>query len=201
MTLHPIHLNFLIYEENFVFFFISVHTYADPFSQAVITLGKWLPFQMQFQSIMQIVKVKLLWISQPQLLVIHDDKPDKYSIRGWDLAELWMRPGRVWMRPSRAWMRPNRVVTASDSQCRSRVCPGFDPSILRHSGIWGAADEAVLNILHKKIQKNSPIIFCTSADKKQISELENKRSRPESCCPTRLPPHHPIFHLSHGYFI
>ncbi len=27
-----------------------------------------------------------------------------------------------------------RVVRASDSQCRSRNCPGFDPSILRHSG-------------------------------------------------------------------
>jgi hypothetical protein len=25
MTLHPIPLNFLIYEENFLFFFISVH--------------------------------------------------------------------------------------------------------------------------------------------------------------------------------
>ncbi len=27
----------------------------------------------------------------------------------------------------------------------------FDPSIRRHSGIWGAADEAVLNIVRKKI--------------------------------------------------
>jgi hypothetical protein len=31
--------------------------------------------------------------------------------------------------------------------------PGFDPSILKHSGIWGAADEAVLNIVRKKIKK------------------------------------------------
>ncbi len=30
-------------------------------------------------------------------------------------------------------------------QCRSRNCPGFDLSILRHSGIRGAAGEAVLN--------------------------------------------------------
>ncbi len=29
-------------------------------------------------------------------------------------------------------------------------CPGSDPSILRHRGIWGAADEAVLNNVHKK---------------------------------------------------
>jgi hypothetical protein len=31
--------------------------------------------------------------------------------------------------------------------------PGFDPSILRHSRIWGAADEAVLN----NIKKNPPL--------------------------------------------
>jgi hypothetical protein len=31
-----------------------------------------------------------------------------------------------------------------------RNSPGFDPSILQHSGIWGAADEAVLNIVHRK---------------------------------------------------
>ncbi len=49
---------------------------------------------------------------------------------GWDLAELWMRSSRVWMRSS-------RVVRAFDSQRRSRNCRGFDPSILRHSGIWG----------------------------------------------------------------
>ncbi len=28
--------------------------------------------------------------------------------------------------------------------------PGFYPSILRHSGFWGAADEAVLNKILKK---------------------------------------------------
>ncbi len=50
------------------------------------------------------------------------------------------------------WMRSSRLlVRASDSKCRSRNnCLGFDPSILRHSGIWGAADEAVLNIVHWK---------------------------------------------------
>ena len=42
---------------------------------------------------------------------------------------------------------------ASDRQCQSRNIPGFDPSILRHSRIWGAADEAVLN----NVQKNSPL--------------------------------------------
>jgi hypothetical protein len=42
------------------------------------------------------------------------------------------------------------VVKAADCQCQSRNSPGFDSSILRHSGIWGAADEAVLNIVHRK---------------------------------------------------
>jgi hypothetical protein len=37
-------------------------------------------------------------------------------------------------------------------------CTGFDPSFLRHSGIWGAADEAVLNIVQKnKKSKNPPL--------------------------------------------
>ncbi len=37
-------------------------------------------------------------------------------------------------------MRSSRVVVrASDRECRGRNCPGIDPSILRHSGIWGAA--------------------------------------------------------------
>ncbi len=49
----------------------------------------------------------------------------------------------------------SRVVRASNSQCRSRICPGFDPSILRHSGIWGAADEAVtLTIKRKNLKKS-----------------------------------------------
>jgi hypothetical protein len=53
-------------------------------------------------------------------------------------------------------MRSSRVVRASDSQCRSRNCPGFDPSILRHSGIIGAADEAVLNIVQKNKKVKKP---------------------------------------------
>jgi hypothetical protein len=34
------------------------------------------------------------------------------------------------------WMRFSQVVRASNSECRSRNCPGFGPCILRHSGIW-----------------------------------------------------------------
>ncbi len=40
-------------------------------------------------------------------------------------------------------MRSGLVVRASDCQCTSCNGPGFDPSILRHSGTWGAADESV----------------------------------------------------------
>ncbi len=42
------------------------------------------------------------------------------------------------------------MVRASGCQCQR---PEFDPSILRHSRIRGAADEAVLN----NVQKNSPL--------------------------------------------
>ncbi len=63
---------------------------------------------------------------------------------GWDLAELWMRCSRV------LWIRSSRVVRASACQCRSRKSHGFDPSILGHSEIWGAADEEVLNTVHRK---------------------------------------------------
>ncbi len=48
------------------------------------------------------------------------------------------------------WMRTNRVVRMSDSLCQSRNCPGFDPGILQHSEVWGAADETVLYKVHWK---------------------------------------------------
>jgi hypothetical protein len=51
-------------------------------------------------------------------------------------------------------MRTSRVVKASDCQCQSRNSPGIDHSILQHSGIGGAADEAVLNKIIKK-EKNA----------------------------------------------
>ncbi len=64
------------------------------------------------------------------------------------------------------WWRPRGVrgklkcgsllLLAQRSLCIQKVRnphsgPGLDPSIHRHSGIWGAADEAVLNIVWKKI--------------------------------------------------
>jgi len=73
------------------------------------------------------------------------------NYNGWDLVYLLMRS--------------SLVVGASDRQCRSRNCPGFDPSILRHSGIWEAAEEAVLNIVHRKEKikiKIPPLTIITS---------------------------------------
>jgi hypothetical protein len=70
-----------------------------------------------------------------------------------------MRSSRVWMRYIRRWMRSSRVVRASDSQCRSRNCTGFDPSILRHIVIWGAADEAEFNKYRVKNPKIVPFNY------------------------------------------
>ncbi len=50
-----------------------------------------------------------------------------------------------------------RVVRASGCLCQSCDSRGFNPSILRHSGIWGASDEAVLNkVMKRKKEKKSP---------------------------------------------
>ncbi len=65
-----------------------------------------------------------------------------------------------WMISSR-WMRSTVVcewdladwLESPDSQCRSRNYPGCDPSIFRHSVIWAAADEAVLNKVLKNWKK------------------------------------------------
>ncbi len=70
-----------------------------------------------------------------------------------------MRSSLLRMRSSLVRMRSSLVVRASDCQCTSCNGPEFDPSIRRHSGIWGAADEAVLNIVRKKKKKNTYNIF------------------------------------------
>ncbi len=56
---------------------------------------------------------------------------------------------------------------ASDRQCQSRNRPGFDPTNLRHSGIRGAAHEAVLNEEHNKITK---ILLFKSSETNTMSE-------------------------------
>ncbi len=58
------------------------------------------------------------------------------------------------------------MVRASDCQCTSSN--GFNPSVRRHSGICGAADEAVLNTIRKRnLKKNSKNI------KKNTSALKD----------------------------
>ncbi len=77
----------------------------------------------------------------------------------------WVQLQRI--RCSLVRMRSSLVVRASDCQCTSCNGPGFDPSIRQHSGIWGAADEAVLvrkvisksNKVRKKYKKIPPNIF------------------------------------------
>ncbi len=83
----------------------------------------------------------------------------------------WFWSNITWMRCSRLWMRCSRVVRASDFQCRSRNSPGFDPSILRHSEIWGATDEAVLNTVHRiESSKNPPVRYYCYKELVTISE-------------------------------
>jgi hypothetical protein len=47
-------------------------------------------------------------------------------------------------------MRFSLRVKASGCQCNSCNGPGFDPSLRRHSGIWGAADLLVMNTVRKR---------------------------------------------------
>ncbi len=63
----------------------------------------------------------------------------QFSDRGWDLAEWFER------------------LTANAGIA---TVHGFDPSILRHSGIWGAATDAVLQkVLYNEKPRKSPLIF------------------------------------------
>ncbi len=59
-------------------------------------------------------------------------------------------------------------------------CPGFDPSIRRHSGIWGAADEAVLNIVRQKI-KSPPKIFLKNIKHKNCRIFDLHTSSYDIC--------------------
>ncbi len=73
--------------------------------------------------------------------------------------------GIQWMKSSLLWMRSSLVVRASDCQWRSHNSPGFYPSILRHSGIWGVADEELLNTVHRKKSKTIPLLVFSLAKK------------------------------------
>ncbi len=71
------------------------------------------------------------------------------------------------VRISMEWMRSSLVVRESDSQCRNCNCPGYEPCILRHSGIWGATDEAVLNKVLKNFQNPKCVYIVQSADTRE----------------------------------
>ncbi len=81
---------------------------------------------------------------------------------------------KMMMRSSLVRMRSILVVRASDCQCTSCYGPGFDPSIRRHSGIWGAADEAVLNIVRTK-RKKSPKKILKKKNWQKMWELTKRQ--------------------------
>ncbi len=96
-------------------------------------------------------------------------------------------------------MRSSLVVRASDCQCTSCNGTGFDPSIRRHSGIWGAADEAVLNIVRTK-QKNPPkkkkkknkicnffVHFCAGQKRKAVGQKASPQIIARSLTPCPVP--------------
>ncbi len=61
--------------------------------------------------------------------------------------------------PSLGWDLTNgQSVRLSDCQCLSHNSPGFDPIIFYHSGIWGKADEVMLNKLHEKNFQKVPLL-------------------------------------------
>ncbi len=95
-------------------------------------------------------------------------------------SRVWMRCRRVWMRCSQVWMRCKPRGRASENQCRSRNCPGFDPNILRHSGISGAADEAVLNKVHT-LQKIPKKLYSDTPDRRSIRSWRHCSSRALPC--------------------
>ncbi len=76
-------------------------------------------------------------------------------------AEFQLNPIRGYIYLS-MWMRSSLVIRSSDCQCRSCKSPGFDPSILRHRGIWGAADEAMLNTVHRRKKFKKITLFLWS---------------------------------------
>ncbi len=81
-------------------------------------------------------------------------------------SRVCMISSRLWMRSiARDWMRSSRVRLNASAKGNS---PGFDPRILRHSGIWEAADEAVLNKVLEKYPPCKPLISQTVTDGKTL---------------------------------
>jgi hypothetical protein len=104
------------------------------------------PYFLAFNPDYFLLKV---WLLPFQVHDVEDDRFRQLIVRTLGI-NLWPDTRTSGKKLFYILMRSSRVVRASDSQCRCRNCPGFDPSILRRSGISGAEDEAVLNIVHKK---------------------------------------------------
>ncbi len=60
------------------------------------------------------------------------------------------------------WMRSSWLSWVIRASGPIRNSPGFYPSILRHSGIWGAADEAVLNSVSKNKKMYRKYLYSVS---------------------------------------
>ncbi len=73
------------------------------------------------------------------------------------------------------WMRSSLVVRASDCQCTSCNGPGFDPSIRRHSGIWGRQMKQCWIQYGKKTQYHHdlsmPIFRCVKVIKAELFSM------------------------------
>jgi len=98
------------------------------------------------------------------------------SPAGMSLIKLFLGGNNlVFSRPERVWSVTSRLGTGkwltlfySVAECFERLTAnaeietvyGFDPSILRHSGIWRAENEAVLQkVLYNEKPRKSPLIF------------------------------------------
>ncbi len=145
--------------------FSTIVTHADSFTYKTIPLISW--FVKTMPAWPQAECIALLW---PCLVLPGDNVQyvctcgpgQKIPDRQRALCRVWA-PSTHWFlvkhgNPFRQytsyiiikWMRSSLVVRASDCQCRTHNSPGFDPSILRYSVIWGAADEAVHQYIEKK---------------------------------------------------
>jgi hypothetical protein len=98
----------------------------------------------------------------PYAMLLMRAAPFRWQVGGGWALEIesrlfWALWNGIAAQKSLEWMRimsSSRVVRASDRQCRSRNCPGFDPSIPRHSGSeeWQTKQCWILYI--KKANKN-----------------------------------------------
>ncbi len=67
------------------------------------------------------------------------------------------------------WMRSSLVLKAFGFQCRGRNITGFNPCILRYSGIWGTTDRTMLS--KKNLYNRNPLLQSTLASP-SIAEIK-----------------------------